>query len=99
MHIAELTELMNQFVETKGWYKFNSNKAQTPRNLAISIVLESSELLEYFQWSETCSDAEGLENEMAYVALYLLQLASLSHIDLEQAIVKKLEKKSAPTMG
>jgi 8-oxo-dGTP diphosphatase len=90
MQINELTEIMHQFVKSKGWYKSNSNKPQTPKNLAISIALEASEILEYFQWSETCTDKTGLAGELADVTLFLLQLASISSIDLEKAVSDKL---------
>ncbi len=89
MNLAELTEAMHAFVRAKGWYEPDSLRPQTPRNLAISLSLEAAEVLEHFQWRET-ADAEALSGELADVALYLLQLASLSGIDLEQAIQDKL---------
>ena len=92
MNLSQLTEEMNRFVETKGWYKPSSPKQQTPRNLAISLSLEAAEVLEHFQWAEETRDPQGLAEELADVALYLLQLASVSHIDLEQAILDKLQK-------
>ncbi|HET9590435.1 MAG TPA: MazG-like family protein, partial [Anaerolineales bacterium] len=52
---------------------------------------EASEILEHFQWREETKDQEELASELADVALYLLQLASISDIDLEQAILDKLE--------
>jgi NTP pyrophosphatase (non-canonical NTP hydrolase) len=92
MDIRQLTEEMNRFVTTKSWYAADSPRPQTPRNLAISLSLESAEILEHFQWRESTNDPEGLQEELADVALYLLQLASVSHIDLEQAILQKLQK-------
>ena len=92
MQINELTGKMHLFVRSKGWYKSNSKKPQTPRNLAISISLEASEILELFQWSETCSDKGSLAGELADVTLYVLQLASILNIDLEKAILTKLEE-------
>jgi NTP pyrophosphatase (non-canonical NTP hydrolase) len=91
MEIKELTDHMNIFVTSKGWYDENSQRPQTPRNLAISLVLEATEILEHFQWRETVKDKEELASELADVALYLLQLASVSEINLEQAILGKLE--------
>jgi NTP pyrophosphatase (non-canonical NTP hydrolase) len=90
MSIAELTELMHQFVRAKGWYEADSKRPQTPRNIATSLVLEASEVLEHFQWSDDPQDAQELANELADVALYLLQLASVCNIDLEDAIQQKL---------
>lgn len=90
MDIIELTEKMHTFVRSKGWYAANSKRPQTPRNLSISLALEAAEILEHFQWNEGF-DKEGLADELADVTLYLLQLASVSEIDLEDAVLKKLE--------
>jgi NTP pyrophosphatase (non-canonical NTP hydrolase) len=90
MDIRELTANMHRFVEAKGWYAANSPRPQTPRNLAISLALESAEVLEHFQWSDAAGDA--IEDELADVALYLLQLSSLLGIDLERAVLSKLER-------
>jgi len=91
MDIQDLTEKMHEFVRSKGWYEPGSKRPQTPRNLAISLDLEASEVLEHFQWQDEIDDQEGLSSELADVALYLFQLASVTGIDLERAIIKKLE--------
>lgn len=70
----------------------DSMRPQTLRNLAISLNLEASEVLEHFQWSEVLANKDELGAELADVMLYLLQIASLSDIDLEKAILAKLEK-------
>lgn len=90
MDIRELTEKMNDFVADKGWYDPRSPKPQTARNLAVSLSLEAAEVLEHFQWRESDRDPETLPGELADVALYLIQLASVSQIDLESAILEKL---------
>lgn len=90
MEIAELTQAMHQFVEAMGWYDRDSPKPQIPRNLAQSLVIESTEVLELFQWNQEPTDRGALASELADVMLYLLQLASLSGIDLEQAVLEKL---------
>jgi NTP pyrophosphatase (non-canonical NTP hydrolase) len=92
MDLAELTLEMHNFVRAMGWYEPGSPRPQTPRTLAISLVLEAAEVLEHFQWQEAAPDQNALASELADVALYLLQLASLSGIDLESAILAKLEE-------
>jgi NTP pyrophosphatase (non-canonical NTP hydrolase) len=92
MDLKQLTEAMHRFVSSKGWYAEGSPRPQTPRNLAVSLLLESAEVLEHFQWGDRPAGDTALEEELADVALYLLQLAGLEGIDLEQAILKKLEK-------
>ncbi len=91
MDIKELTTRMHTFVQMKGWYETGSKRPQTPRNLAISLALEANEVLEHFQWTEVLIAKEDLASELADVALYLLQLASITGIDLEKAILSKLE--------
>jgi NTP pyrophosphatase (non-canonical NTP hydrolase) len=92
MNITELTQAMHEFVQTMGWYKANSPRPQTLRNLAVSLNLEASEVLEHFQWDERLNDPQSFSDELADVMLYLLQLASLSGIDLEKAVLNKLER-------
>ena len=89
--LSDLTHEMNRFVRAKGWYEANSIHPQTPRNLAMSLTIESAEVLEHFQWKDEVVDKEELSSELADVALYLLQLASIVEIDLEQAILEKLK--------
>jgi NTP pyrophosphatase (non-canonical NTP hydrolase) len=90
MDIQELTRHMDEFVRSKGWYAADSRRPQTARNLAVSLNLEAAEVLEHFQWDDQPSDPTELAGELADVTLYLLQLAQVSGIDLEQAVLSKL---------
>jgi NTP pyrophosphatase (non-canonical NTP hydrolase) len=92
MDLRQLTERMHAFVTAMGWYAPDSKRPQTLRNLAISLSLEANEVLEHFQWRDEVQDRDELSGELADVALYLMQIASLAEIDLEQAVLKKLEK-------
>lgn len=89
MNLTDLTAAMHAFVQAKGWYAPDSPRPQTPRNLAASLAIEAAEVLEHYQWNEQAAPAE-LASELADVALYLLQLASVTGVDLEQAILDKL---------
>ena len=91
MDLAQLTQEMQRFVQSKGWLEPDSKRPQTPRNLAVSLVLEAAEILEHFQWREDFKDQNEFAGELADTALYLLQLASVTGIDLEAAILHKLE--------
>lgn len=95
--LDELTQAMHRFVGGKGWYDPGSSKRQTPKNIACSLAIEAAEVLEHFQWSDELQDREGLSGELADVALYLLQLASVTGIDLEQAILDKLTLNASRT--
>lgn len=88
--IKELTRQMHELVKSKGWYEEGSKRPQTPRNLAVSLSIEAAEILEHFQFGEEIKDRDELGSELADVTLYLLQLASVSGIDLEEAVLKKI---------
>ncbi|MDA9472953.1 nucleotide pyrophosphohydrolase [Enterococcus sp. 5H] len=86
----ELIERINQFRDERDWRQFHN-----PKDLAISISLEASELLENFQW-KTSEEAkennqENIEQELADVLIYSLMLASDLGLDIEEIIEKKLE--------
>ena len=91
MDIRELSEQMQRFVTAKGWYAPDSPRPQTPRNIATSLAIEAAEVLEHFQWGEAIADRPELAAELADVMLYLLQLATIGGIDLEQAVLDKLK--------
>ena len=91
MDIKTLTQLMNEFVSDKGWYEPESPRPQLPKNLAVSLSLEAAEVLELFQWHEKAADQQLLAGELADVMLYLLQLASVSNIDLEKVVLEKIQ--------
>jgi NTP pyrophosphatase (non-canonical NTP hydrolase) len=90
MELKELEAQMHEFVAGMGWYEPGSPKVQSPKNLAMSLAIEAAEVLEHFQWQDEAVDSAELAGELADVALYLLQLASISGIDLEQAVLDKL---------
>lgn len=88
--LHDLTRAMHEFVRKKGWYDVTSKRVQSPRNLAISLSIEAAEVLELFQWGEQPHDQQQLASELADVMLYLLQLASVTEVDLGEAVEKKL---------
>jgi NTP pyrophosphatase (non-canonical NTP hydrolase) len=92
--IKTLTKKINKFVNDRDWEKF-----QTPKDLAISVTLEASEVLEHFQWKNDKefqkyikTHKEDLADEIADVATYLFKLADKLDIDLPTALVNKLDK-------
>ncbi|MGJ3237644.1 MAG: nucleotide pyrophosphohydrolase [Anaerolineae bacterium] len=90
--IKQLEKAMHDFVQAMGWYDEASTKPQTPKNLAISLMLEAGEVLEHFQWDDQLKDKEAFAEELADVMLYLLQIASLTEIDLARAVTQKLAR-------
>lgn len=94
--IKVLTKRINQWVAERGW-----EKAQEPKDLAISLSLEAAEVLEHFQWKNERKVAKHIKenkkelaDELADVAIYLLKLADKTKIDLKSAVENKLVKAS-----
>jgi dCTP diphosphatase len=82
----ELLNALRLFVSERNWQQFH-----TPENLAKSISIESSELLELFQWSEP-SSIDEVKEELADVLTYCILLADKYDFDVEKIILEKLEK-------
>jgi NTP pyrophosphatase (non-canonical NTP hydrolase) len=89
--VDQILQKLLEFRNERGWKKFH-----TPRNLAMSVSIESAEILEKFQWKLdeklTKEERQGLEEEIADVFIYTLQLADSLGIDLEKATLKKIAK-------
>ena len=85
---------INKFRDDRDWRKFHNEK-----DLAISISLEASELLELFQWKQseevTTNSLERIKEELADVLIYSMMLADNLQLDIEQIIEEKLEKNKA----
>ena len=88
--------MLNDFAKKRDWEKFHSLK-----NLAISINIESSELLEIFQWEKNTSINQKIKKkkfkdkvseEVADVLLYLLRFSEIANLDLEKICIKKIKK-------
>jgi dCTP diphosphatase len=95
--MQETIDRIRKFRDERDWLQFHN-----PKNLAVSISIEAAELLELFQWKSAEESArhaeenrEKVSDEMADVAIYLLELADVLGIDLAQAIDAKLVKNAA----
>jgi NTP pyrophosphatase (non-canonical NTP hydrolase) len=94
--ITKLNQLIDSFITERDWDKFHSLK-----NLAMALSVESSELLEIFQWmkeeesNNVSSDAKTLkqvEEELADIFYFLLRFSQKTGIDLEKALIEKMKK-------
>ena len=92
--IRELTEKIKQFRDERDWLQFHNHK-----DMALSLVLEATEVLEHFQWKtpeeverHAKEQRDELADEVADVAMFLLELADNLEIDLAEAVEKKLKK-------
>ncbi|MEU2872317.1 nucleotide pyrophosphohydrolase [Streptomyces olivoreticuli] len=87
---------MADFAEARRWQPFH-----TPKNLAVALSVEASELVEIFQWltpeeSARVMDSPGtagrVEDEVADVLAYLLQFCQVLGIDAAAALAAKIER-------
>lgn len=99
--IKELTDRIIAFRDARDWKQFHK-----PKDLAVSLSLEASEVLEHFQWKNekeieeyVKTNKNEIAEELADVFNYLLLMAHDLDIDLVEAEEKKLEKseKKYPT--
>ena len=94
MNELKIQKELREFAKKRDWEKFHKLK-----NIAISINLETSELLEIFQWENENSNfwlkkkiKRLIEEEIADVMLYLLRFVDIANIDLEKACIEKIKK-------
>jgi NTP pyrophosphatase (non-canonical NTP hydrolase) len=90
----EVIARIRQFRDERDWLQYHD-----PKSLAASIAIEAAELLEEFQWKDAeesrrhaAANREAVADEIADVAIYLLELADVLGIDVRSAILSKLEK-------
>lgn len=92
--IEALTKRIIEFRDKRDWKQFHN-----PKDVAISLVLEASELMEHFQWKNPeeiekhlADKKDDVADELADVLYWVLLMAHDLNIDIEQALIKKLEK-------
>lgn len=84
-----MQETMNKilkFRDERDWKPYH-----TPENLAKSISIEAAELLECFQWNQE-TDFTHVNEELADVLIYCLQMVDILGVNAKQIIFEKLEK-------
>ena len=87
----ETVEIVKSFRDQRAWSQFHN-----PKDLAISLNLEASELLEIFQWSGTdlvCDDKlDKIKEELADVLCYSILMADRCGLDMDEIIRDKMKK-------
>lgn len=87
---------IKKFIKERNWEKYHS-----PKNISMSIAIEAAELMEHFQWLTIEQSRKLLkdktrrieiEDELADIAIYILDFCNLFAIDIEKIIISKLEK-------
>jgi NTP pyrophosphatase (non-canonical NTP hydrolase) len=94
--IEILQDKLRSFCRDREWEKFH-----TPKNLAVALSVEASELLEIYQWLSEDESKNLLDNpdkrnsvqeEVADIFLYLLRFCDVNKIDPFKAIEDKVYK-------
>ena len=95
--LSRLTQLFLDFRAARDWKQFHN-----PKELAVSLLVESAELLELFQWKTgpeldrvVRERRDDLSDELADVLHSLLLLAHDLEIDLPAAAQRKIAKMEA----
>ena len=87
-----------KFRDDRDWKQFHD-----PKDLAISISLEASELLEIFQWFRDdvyCLDKiDKIKEELADVVNYCILMADACNLDLDKIITDKIKLNAAKYPG
>lgn len=91
--ITELTEKVVAFRDARNWKQFHN-----PKDIAISIMLEASELLEVFQWSgadtavDTDKKMDKVKEELADVLIYALLMGNDLGLDISEIVSAKIDE-------
>lgn len=95
--LAKTTQKIIQFRDSRDWKKFHNFK-----DLALSLVLESTELLEHFQWKNESEIKQHIElkkdeiaDELADILYWVLLISHDANIDVIDAVEKKIVKNEA----
>ncbi|MER5870910.1 nucleotide pyrophosphohydrolase [Streptomyces sp. NPDC002044] len=84
------------FADARGWAPYH-----TPKNLAVALSVEASELVEIFQWltpeqservMEEPESAHRVADEVADVLAYLLQFCEVLGVDVLDALAAKIDR-------
>jgi NTP pyrophosphatase (non-canonical NTP hydrolase) len=93
MNIKKIQKQLSDFADERDWDQFHN-----PKNLAMALSVEASELVEIFQWLTPeqaeeimdSSQSDHVKEEVADVMIYLLRLADKLDIDLESIVNDKI---------
>lgn len=92
--IENFTKRIITFRDAREWKQFHN-----PKDCALSLVLEASEVMEHFQWKNTeevksyiNSHREDIGDELADVFYWVLLMSHDMDIDLLGALDRKMKK-------
>jgi NTP pyrophosphatase (non-canonical NTP hydrolase) len=86
--IDQLIQKLKAFRDERDWEQFHN-----PKDLAIALSIEASELLEVFLWKpHQEADKEKIKEELADVLAYTLLIAERCDLDVKKIVEDKIEK-------
>ena len=91
MDLKKINQKIKNFVKARDWDQFHS-----PKNLAMALSVEASELVEIFQWLKESDikkvDKEKVADEIADIFFYLLRISQKMNINIEKSFHNKMIK-------
>ena len=95
--LQEVVDRIRQFRDARDWKQFHH-----PKDMAAGLAIEAAELMELFLWKNEQEQTEivetkreQIEDELADIGMFLLELADNLNVDLLTAIEAKMEKNAA----
>lgn len=85
--LDDVIKRIADFNRDRNWDQFH-----TPANLAKSISIEASELLECFQWSDEIQDMDCVKEELADIMNYCIQMTMVLEANITKIINDKIDK-------
>lgn len=86
--IKKITDALHAFRDERDWAQFHN-----PKDLAIAISIEASELLELYLWKEADkADVAQVKDELADIFAFAFQLAAHYDLDIQQIVNEKMAK-------
>lgn len=94
--VQQLRDVVATFVHDRNWEQFHN-----PKNLAMSLAIETAELMEHFQWRgldesaqivHQAGEREKIAEEVADCLAYVLAIANVMRLDLTETLTAKMQK-------
>ena len=84
----QILQRLRQFRDDRDWQQFHN-----PKDLAVTLSIEASELLEAFLWkAPEDADPEKVKEELADVLAYALLLSDAYGFDIRQIVLDKIAR-------
>jgi len=96
MDVKEIQNTLAKFADDRDWNQYHS-----PKNLSMALAVEAAELMEIFQWLKEeesrsiTKDSDRMTHiaeEIADIQIYLLRLADILNLEIENEVLRKIKK-------